>query len=69
METKEAKQYLKEIRALGLTQVEIAIQTGIPQPTISKLERGAIADVMSKNYRALQDLHRRVKRNQNRVAA
>jgi transcriptional regulator with XRE-family HTH domain len=56
----EAKDYVTAIRAAGLTQAQIADETGIPQPTISKIERGAVSDVMSRNYRALQALHARV---------
>ena len=52
----EAKDYVSAIRAHGLTQAQIAEKTGIPQPTISKIERGDVADVMSRNYRALQTL-------------
>jgi transcriptional regulator with XRE-family HTH domain len=53
----EAKDYLAAIRAHKLTQAQIAERTGIPQPTISKIERGDIKDVLSRNYRALQALH------------
>ena len=54
----EAKDYLSVIRERGkLTQAQVAERTGIPQPTISKIERGDVSDVMSRNYRALQDLH------------
>jgi len=53
----EAKDYVLAIRARGLTQTEVAEKTGIPQPTLSKIERGDVKDVMSKNYRALQALH------------
>lgn len=53
----EARDYLQAIRARGLTQAQVAEKTGIPQPTISKIERGDVTDVMSKNYRALQALH------------
>lgn len=52
----EAKDYVAAIRVHGLTQAQIAARTGIPQPTISKIERGEVADVMSRNYRALQSL-------------
>lgn len=52
----EAKDYVAAIRAFGLTQDQISEKTGIPQPTISKIERGDVADVMSRNYRALQTL-------------
>jgi len=56
----EAKDYVQAIRAAGLTQAQIAERTGIPQPTISKIGRGDVEDVMSKNYRALQALHAEV---------
>lgn len=56
----EAKDYVHAIRSAGLTQAQIAERTGIPQPTISKIERGDVKDVMSKNYRALQALHAEV---------
>jgi transcriptional regulator with XRE-family HTH domain len=48
------------IRALmlrGLTQSVIAERTGIPQPTISKVVRGEVKDIMSRSYRKLLDLH------------
>lgn len=53
----EAKDYLKAIRATGLTQAEVSEKSGIPQPTISKIERGESRDVLSKNFLALQRLH------------
>lgn len=53
----EARDYLKAIRDHGLTQAQVAERTGIPQPTISKIERGEVSDVLSRNYRALQSLH------------
>jgi transcriptional regulator with XRE-family HTH domain len=54
----EAKDYLSIIRVKHkLTQEQVASRTGIPQPTISKIERGDVSDVMSKTYRALQKLH------------
>jgi transcriptional regulator with XRE-family HTH domain len=54
----EAKDYLAAIRKYpGMTQAAIAERTGIPQPTISKIERGDVDDVMSRNYRALQTLY------------
>lgn len=59
----EARDYLKAIRARNLTQAQIAELTGIPQPTISKIERGEIKDVLSRNYRALQALHTDLVRN------
>lgn len=57
----EAKDYIAEIRLHSqLTQAEISDRTGIPQPTISKIERGEVKDVMSRNYRAIQELHKSV---------
>ena len=56
----EARDYIEALIAMGLTQVEIAARTGIPQPTISKVARGDVADVLSRNYRKLQGLHAEV---------
>lgn len=56
----EARDYLKAIRGRGLTQAQVSERTGIPQPTISKIERGEVDDVLSRNYRALQSLHTEV---------
>lgn len=53
----EARDYIAAIRKKGLTQAQIAERTGIPQPSISKIERGDVSDVMSRNYRALQSLY------------
>ena len=54
----EAKDYIAAIRKHpGMTQARIAERTSIPQPTISKIERGDVDDVMSRNYRALQSLY------------
>lgn len=50
----EAKDYVLGLKQRGMTQVQIEECTGIPQPTISKIERGDVADVMSKTYRALK---------------
>lgn len=53
----EARDYVKALMEAGLTQSAIAERTGVPQPTISKVMRGEVADVMSRNYRKLQALH------------
>lgn len=53
----EARDFIIALRARQFTQSQIAQRTGIPQPTISKIERGEVSDVMSRNYRALQSLH------------
>lgn len=52
---------VRTIRTVGrLTQVEVSQKTGIAQSSISKIERGTVEDVMSRNYRALQTLHAEV---------
>lgn len=56
----EAQDYVAAIRRKGLTQAQIAERSGIPQSTVSKVERGDVKDVLSKNYRALQALHNEV---------
>jgi transcriptional regulator with XRE-family HTH domain len=43
-----------------MTQKQIEERTGIPQPTISKIARGDVADVMSKTYLAILALHQEV---------
>ena len=53
----EPKELVQALRRKGLTQRQIEERTGITQPTISKIERGDVADVMSRNYRALLTLH------------
>ena len=62
----EARDYLRAIRAAGMTQQEVSLATGIQQPTISKIER-LDGDVMSKNYRKLQELHKKVMARQKRL--
>jgi transcriptional regulator with XRE-family HTH domain len=49
--------YVRAFRAHGLTQVQIEERTGIPQSTISKIEREQIHDVLSQRYLALQRLY------------
>lgn len=51
------QQLVLAIKAKGLTQKRIEQRTGITQPTISKIERGAVRDVMWRNYSALVALH------------
>lgn len=55
----EAKDYVLALKERGFTQTQIAEGTGIPQPTISKIERGDVTDVMSKSYRALQSFFKK----------
>lgn len=54
---KTPQQVLQGIRAFGLTQAEVAARTGVPQSTISKVERGTVEDVMSRSYLALLALY------------
>lgn len=42
------------------TQDQIAARTGIPQPSISKVARGAVKDVMASRYLKLKALHEEV---------
>lgn len=53
----EAREFIDDLIRSGLTQQAIAEKTGIPQPTLSKVLRGAVTDVLSKSYRKLQALH------------
>lgn len=53
----EPRELVQAIKAMGLTQEQIEQRTGIPQPTVSKIERGKVSDVMSRSYRALVTLH------------
>lgn len=54
----EAREFVQDLIRWGLTQDQIAERTGIPQPTISKIARGAVNDVLSRNWRSLQAVHR-----------
>lgn len=56
----EPRELVQAIKAKGLTQKQIEEKTGIPQPTVSKIARGDVSDVMSKSYRALVSLHAEV---------
>ncbi|WCM88823.1 helix-turn-helix domain-containing protein [Acidovorax sp. NCPPB 3576] len=56
----EPRDLVLALKAKGFTQKQIQAETGIPQPTISKIERGDSRDVMSRNYRALVAMHAKV---------
>jgi len=56
----EARDFVTDLIARGMSQQQIATRSGIPQPTISKVFRGDVADVLSRNYRKLQALHAEV---------
>lgn len=53
----DPKQLVQALSDSGLTQVQIAERTGIPQPTLSKLLRGDTQDVLSRNYLKLLEAH------------
>jgi predicted transcriptional regulator len=53
----EARDFVVQLQAWGFTQAQIAERTGIPQPTVSKIGRGAVEDVLSRAYRSLQAVH------------
>lgn len=56
----EARDFVTDLQSWGLTQAQIAERTGIPQPTVSKIFRGDVEDVLSRNYRSLQTVHAEV---------
>lgn len=54
----EAQTLILAMKARGMTQYSISAATGIPQGTISKLERGG-KDILLSNYRKLEAAHAR----------
>jgi transcriptional regulator with XRE-family HTH domain len=60
MQAMEARDYVIALLNAGLTQAQIAEKTGMGQPTVSKVYRGDVSDVLSRNYRRLQELHAEV---------
>jgi transcriptional regulator with XRE-family HTH domain len=56
----EARDFISDLIASGMTQSQIEARTGIRQATISKVARGDVKDVLSANYRKLQALHAEV---------
>lgn len=52
----EAQEIVKALIDRPMTQMQIAERTGIPQPTLSKILRGDVEDVMSRSYRKLAAL-------------
>ncbi len=53
----EARDYVQALIDAGMSQKAIAEGSDVPQPTISKIYRGQVKDVLSVNYRKLQALH------------
>ena len=64
-----AKDYVLALKQKGFTQTQISEASGIPQPTISKISRGEVKDVMSRNYRALQSAFKKMKPRASAVLA
>lgn len=56
----DAKQLVDALTERGWTQKQIEERTGVPQPTISKIARADVSDVMSKTYLALLNLYHEV---------
>lgn len=54
----EARDFVQALTDWKFTQAQIEERTGIPQPTISKIARGAVDDVLSRNYRSLEAMYR-----------
>ena len=52
-----ALELVAALKAHGLNQAQIVSRAGVLQSTLSKLERGAVGDVMSATYLKLQALH------------
>lgn len=52
----EAQEIVATLVERGFTQVQISERTGIAQPTLSKVLRGEVDDVLSRNYRKLDAL-------------
>lgn len=52
----EAYDLLHDLLSVGLTQATVAKETGIPQPTLSRLARGQSKDMPSRRTRKLQAL-------------
>lgn len=54
----EARDFVLDLQRWGLTQAQIAERSGVPQPTVSKIARGTVDDVLSRNYRNLEAVHK-----------
>ena len=54
----ESRDFVQALTGWGFTQAQIEERTSIPQPTISKIARGAVDDVLSRNYRSLEAMYR-----------
>ena len=53
----EPRELVLALKRAGMTQEAIAAASGIRQASVSKIERGAAKDVMSRNYRALLSIY------------
>lgn len=62
----EARDYIAALNSWGLTQEQIAERCETTQATISKVLRGDVKDVLSRNYRKLQALYEEVRADRKR---
>ena len=58
MDLRALRYFIEVVRQTGFTPPAETLH--VAQPTISKIERGEVEDVMSRNYPALQALHDRL---------
>lgn len=57
----KASEKIQVLRAAGLTGAEIARRTGIPQPTISRIERGLHAAPKEPAVIAIDELYKSIR--------
>lgn len=56
----EAREMIAVLMGHGYTQEQISARTGLLQPTISKIVRGQVKDVLSRTYIKLDALYKEV---------
>jgi transcriptional regulator with XRE-family HTH domain len=65
MNVMTASEKIASLKAAGLSGVEIAKETGISQPTISRIERGIHSEPKETAVRAIDALYSRVMAQEN----
>lgn len=65
----DAKHMVDALVERGWTQKQIVERTGIPQPTVSKIARAEVQDVMSKTYLALLAVYKKEFGSKKKAAA
>lgn len=55
----EPRDIVLALKQSGLTQAQIADGAKITQPTVSKIERGEVSDILSRSYLRLMAMHRK----------